>query len=102
MRWNNDDANDPRVVQATRWIYLENYRNLQRREVVYIFANSAFQVKYIGKAGPGRIVDEIYNACYRQKHRGATRVKVLYTNSDTRAMSLEGDLIHDYCPPNNK
>ena len=81
---------------------LENYGNLENRAGVYIFADADLQVKYIGLAGAGRIVDEIYDAMYnRNKDRGASRVKALYTNSSDNARSLERDLIDKYDPPNN-
>ena len=58
-------------------------------------------MKYVGKAGPSRMVAEIAQAIYRRKDFGATRVKALYTNSDANALSLERELIDEYDPPNN-
>ena len=101
MEWDSTDANDYRVVAQSRWRDINNYRGLQARAGVYVFANINLQVKYVGKAGPGRIVDEITNALYRRKDFGATRVKALYTNSDSNALSLERKLIDLYDPPNN-
>ncbi len=101
MIWSNSDANDPRVVESTGWRYLANYSGLEERSGVYIFTNVDHQVKYIGKAGPGRMVKEIENALSRNKGFGATLVKVLYTNFDEKAKSLERDLINAYYPPNN-
>jgi len=90
-----------RVVDTSATIDLDNYKDLEARAGVYIFMNIDGEVKYIGKAGAGRIVDEIYNAMYRKKDLGATTVKVLYTNSDLNALSLESELIDTYDPPNN-
>ena len=101
MQWDISDHQDWRVVDNTRWLNINNYRNLEERAGVYIFANVNHQVKYIGKAGAGRIVDETYNAIYRGKNRGATQVKVLYTNSNSNALSLEAKLKDKYRPPNN-
>ena len=101
MIWNNNNSHDRRVVESTRWIYLSNYTNLEQRSGVYIFANSDHQVKYIGKAGARRMVLEIESALNRGKNYGASLVKVLYTNSDPNALSLERDLINLYSPPNN-
>jgi len=101
MEWNNNDANDWKVVESSYWRNLDNYAGLQARAGVYIFANSAYQVKYIGKAGAGRMVIEIADAIKRDKDFGATQVKVLYTNSDANAQSLERDLRNKYNPPNN-
>ena len=101
MRWNVSDNRDWRVVKYTGWLNIEDYQDLEERAGVYIFADVDHQVKYIGKAGAGRIVDEIYSAQYRDKDRGATLVKVLYTNSSANAQSLETKLINKYGPPNN-
>jgi len=95
------DAQDSRVLAHTRWRYISNYRDLQQRSGVYIFANSDLQVKYIGKAGAYRMVKEIANAIHRRKANGATKLRVLYTNSGEKATSLETYLIKKYRPVNN-
>ena len=99
MEWENKDANDWRVVSTSYWRSLENYTGLEARAGVYIFANSVNQVKYVGKAGAGRLVLEITSAISRGKDYGATQVKALYTNSETNALSLEKDLINKYMSP---
>lgn len=101
MEWDISDHQDWRVVDYTRWLNIANYQNLGKRAGVYIFADINHQVKYIGKAGAGRLVDEIDNAMRRGKDRGATLLKALYTNSTANAQSLETDLINKYNPPNN-
>lgn len=101
MQWNIKDHDDYRIVSYTSWRYLHNYGNFEERSGVYIFANSDHQVKYVGKAGARRMVVEISSAFNRGKHYGATMVKALYTNSEERALSLEGDIINKYNPPNN-
>ena len=101
MQWDSSDHSDWRIVEYTGWRYLSNYGSFEHRAGVYIFANVNLQVKYIGMAGAGRIVDEIASALRRGKDYGATRVQVLYTNSSERARSLESDLIEKYNPPNN-
>ncbi len=102
MIWDSSDHWDNRVVEYTpRWRYLGNYETLEPRAGVYIFANASLYVKYVGKAGPGRMVVEITSAIRREKDFGATLVKALYTNSDDRAKTLERDLIEKYDPPNN-
>ena len=101
MEWDPSDHYDSRVVDFTRWRDLGNFGTFEERSGVYIFANVDWQVKYIGKAGAGRMVVEIQSAIKRGKDYGATRVKALYTNSTERAESLEADLIEKYNPPNN-
>ncbi len=101
MIWDTSDHWDYRVVEYTGWRYLNNYVTFEERSGVYVFANVNLQVKYVGKAGAGRMVVEIESAINRGKDFGATRVKALYTNSSERALSLERDLIDKYDPPNN-
>jgi len=101
MIWDIRDQQDRRVVDYSGWLNLENYENLENKSGVYIFADANHDVKYIGKAGAGRMVDEISNAISRGKNTGATLVKALYTNSSENAQSLETDLINKYDPPNN-
>jgi excinuclease UvrABC nuclease subunit len=101
MIWGISDHRDYRVVDYSNWRYLENYGTFEPRSGVYLFASADFHIKYVGKAGPGRMVAEIESAISRGKNYGATRVKALYTNSDERASSLEAYLIDKYAPPNN-
>ena len=101
MEWEQSDHNDSRIVTITRWRDLGNFGTFEHRAGVYIFADINWQVKYVGKAGAGRMVVEIQSAINRRKDYGATRVKALYTNSDERAKSLETYLIEKYNPPNN-
>jgi excinuclease UvrABC nuclease subunit len=100
--WDSSNNLDYRVVSITGWRYLENYETFAHRSGVYLLANADMHIKYVGKAGPGRMVAEIQSAISRGKDYGATRVKVLYTNLDERATSLEKDLIEKYNPPNNR
>ena len=102
MIWDSSDHFDYRVVAYTGWRYLENYGTFEHRAGVYLFANVDLHIKYVGKAGAGRMVDEIESAINRGKAYGATRVKALYTNSEERALSLEHALIEKYDPPNNR
>ena len=101
MIWDSSDHSDYRVIAYTGWRYLENYGTCEDRAGVYLFANADLHIKYVGKAGAGRIVIEIDNAIRRGKSYGATLVKALYTNSDANALSLESNLIAKYNPMNN-
>ncbi len=56
MIWDSSNHWDYRVVEYTRWRYHKNYSTLQPRAGVYIFASAALSVRYVGKAGPGRMV----------------------------------------------
>ena len=101
MAWDDSDHRDYRVVEYSGWRNLENYGTFEYRAGVYLFANVDLYIKYVGKAGAGRMVDEIQGAINRGKAYGATKVKALYTNSEERAASLEKALIDKYNPPNN-
>jgi len=102
MKWNTRSGRDSRVVDRTGWKGFSNYRSIDDRAGVYVFANAALQVKYVGKAGGGRLVEEIRSAISRGKAHGATKVMALYTNSGQKALSLEGYLKNKYKPPNNE
>ena len=101
MIWDDDDANDYRVVDREGWYSLKHCDEAPSRAGVYIFASRDGHVKYVGKAGAGRLRDEIYNAIYRGKGHGATIYAWLATNSNEYAKSLEQDLIDEYDPINN-
>jgi len=101
VRWDHKDGWDRRVVKDTGWRFIENYETFEERAGIYLFANVDLQVKYVGKAGAGRIVAEIESAIRRGKDHGATQVKVLYTNSSAAAQDLETYLIRKYEPVNN-
>ena len=102
MVWQVSDEQNWRVVESSLWLNIEDYKQLQPRTGVYIFASAIFDVKYVGKAGAGRMIDEIADAIRRGKNLGASIVKALYTNSDEDAIAFEGYLIEKYQPPNNE
>ncbi len=75
MEWDSRDQRDWRVVAIGEWRSLENFLDLEPRAGVYIFADVGLQVKYIGKAGAGRMVAEVAGAIRRDKAYLATRIK---------------------------
>lgn len=59
MIWEETDEQVERVVEASEWIPFSSCKTqLEERSGVYIFADNDFDVKYIGKAGAGRMVVE--------------------------------------------
>lgn len=102
MKWDSSNQRGRRIVSYSGWRHIKSYSGLKKKAGVYIFADVDLQVKYIGKAGADRMVEEITDAIYRDKERGATLVRALYTDSDKNARSLETDLIDKYDPPNNR
>jgi excinuclease UvrABC nuclease subunit len=102
MIWQREDCYDNRVVKYSLWTPKFKYSLLEERAGMYLFVDDQHDVKYVGKAGAGRMVAEIRDAISRGKDKGASLVKALYTNSDPNALSLERDLINKYNPPNNE
>jgi len=100
MSWDNTDSWDYRVVDSTGWRNLASFE-VEERAGVYLFASADLYIKYVGKAGSGRMAVEVQSAIDRGKARGATKVKLLYTNSDAKALELERMLRFKYKPPNN-
>lgn len=107
MKWNENHENDNRIVDKTDWFLLDDYKELKENAGVYVFVNDNLDVKYIGRAGQGRMVlehiqvFEIHSAICRGKDDGATKVKTLYTQNNERSIALEADLIKLYTPTNN-
>jgi len=100
MKWETLD--DDSVVDSSKWLPLAEYKQLRSRSGVYVFIDSASEVWYVGKAGAGRMVEEVKNAIDRGKGKGANQVAALYTNGDEAAKTLESKLIDHYQPENNK
>jgi hypothetical protein len=103
MRWDPNDVVDPRVVDSSEWwIDLKDYEKLEARSGVYLFANAKYDIKYIGTAAAGGMVEEVKTAIDKKKSRGATKVRALYTNSKGKAQSLRKYLTEKYDPVNNR
>lgn len=102
MKWDPSDEKRHEVVKVQGWISVDSVDKLQPRAGVYVFVDAPDDVKYIGKAGAGRMVEEVKSAINRGKNKGNGWVKALYTNSDDAAKTLEAKLIEKYDPPNNK
>jgi excinuclease UvrABC nuclease subunit len=103
MQWDPNEVVDSRVVSYSEWwINLKDFGELEPRAGVYLFANSNYDIKYVGTAGAGRMVEETRDAINKKKSKGATKVRALYTNSNEKAQSLQEYLIEKYNPVNNR
>jgi excinuclease UvrABC nuclease subunit len=103
MQWDPHDVVDDKVVSVSEWwINLKEHETLEPRAGVYLFSNSKLDIKYIGHAGAGQMVQEVTNAMKKKKSKGASQVRALYTNSHQKAESLEKLLIQKYDPVNNR
>jgi excinuclease UvrABC nuclease subunit len=103
MQWDPNEVVDSRVVSYSEWwINLKDFGELEPRAGVYLFANAKYDIKYVGTAGAGRMVEEIRDAINKKKSKGATKVRALYTNSNEKAQSLQEYLIEKYNPVNNR
>jgi len=58
MKWNGNQEEDKRIVDKTDWFLIDNYKELKENAGVYVFVNDDLDVKYIGRAGQGRMVLE--------------------------------------------
>lgn len=102
MTWKINDENDYRITSVSSWLFIWNHENLPDACGVYLFADANHHIKYAGKTCSGTGMHaEIRSAIKRNKDYGATKIKVLYTMSNERALSLEKDLINKYKPLNN-
>jgi excinuclease UvrABC nuclease subunit len=102
MQWDSRDGSDTRVVDRGGWCDIGNIGNkFPERAGVYVFADATLQVRYVGKAGAGRLQVEALDSVRRGEARGATQAIWLAANSDATAQSLERVLIARYGPPNN-
>ena len=100
VKWRGYDARSE-VSKWTKW--KKKTEELPNVAGVYIYANSKHDVKYIGKAGAGRLNEEAKSAMkVRKKDKGASLVRGLITNNNVKAKSLEDYLIKKYKPSNNK
>ena len=103
MQWDPNEVVDSRVVAFSDWwVKLKDFGKLEARAGVYLFANAKCDIKYIGTAGAGGMVEEIRGAINRKNNKGASKVRALYTNSTEKALSLEKYLIKKYNPANNR
>ncbi len=101
MKWQQSEVSDSRVVMEAGWRPIKDYKTLESRGGVYIFADDSEDVKYVGKASIPRMVAEIGNSISETKDRSATQVRVLYTDSDSNTISLSKDLRIKYSPVHN-
>lgn len=106
--WSNEIHQDPRVTSGGPWLPLpDGFDGIPDLAGVYVFGcicsnPLGMQVRYVGKAGAGRLNVEARDAASgRAKDKGATHVTWLVTNDDALAIQLEGDLIDRFLPPNN-
>ena len=100
MKWDTSEERRPELVGIQG--LTEYVDRLQPSLGVYIFVNLSDEVKYVGRAGAGRMVIEIKDAVKRGKNKDDGWIKALYTNSEEAAVKLETELIRKYDPPNNK
>ncbi|MCW4051364.1 MAG: hypothetical protein NWE89_16705 [Candidatus Bathyarchaeota archaeon] len=101
VRWGPNDEKDRRILKVSPWKSLQNLGTIEPRSGVYVFTDSLYNVKYIGKAGHGKMLQEINQAMEIGKDTGAEHVKALFTTSETNAESLQRRLVSKYKPSNN-
>ena len=100
MKWQASDEEDRRVVEKTDWRDVLDYGELGGKTGIFIFVNHSLHVKYIGSVVQGGMAQGLDTAIRRGKHWGAQKVMVLYADSETGAVELEGELKGKYRPSN--
>ena len=102
MIWEIGDHEDHRIMYYTFWKDIVNYKTIEKRSGVFLFADENHDIKYIGKANFGEMVNEIFSALRSKKELGSTLLKVLFTNTGENTSKLEIDLVKKYNPHNYK
>lgn len=102
MRWDAGDEKDNRIRSMGRWFPISSADEKAPTQAgVYVFTDFELQVRYVGKAGAGRLRDEIQDALKRGKGYGVSQFGWFATNSEEIALSLEKKWIDKYQPLNN-
>ena len=99
MRWDSKDERNRRVDSASGWLRIDDFRRLQGKPGVFIFADDSLSVEYVGSTGS--IFNGVNSAIRLGKDRQATQVKALYTGSSSEAEDLAEELVRVYRPWNN-
>ena len=103
MIWRNSDEGDSRVRSASGWQPIDRVGRLPavalRDSAVFIFADDARDVLYIGSAD--RAERGIERAISQGNDGRAGWVKILHTFDESDAEDLAYDLVRDYRPQYN-
>ena len=99
--WDNSDIKLPLVIKDSSWHFLHDFAHFKTCDGVFIFANAAHQVKYIGYTLEKCVVESIAEAISERKDEGTTLVKVLYTQNSKNALLISKVLKKKYNPENN-
>ncbi|HCT30234.1 MAG TPA: hypothetical protein DIW31_05770 [Bacteroidales bacterium] len=92
------DNYSSKVTYSTDWLDLEKYKGLESGFGVFIFSNFFYQVKYVGIAREGEMINSIQESIGIGKSVGVTKIKVLYTKTESQALVIRRRLIDRYNP----
>ena len=101
MHWDIMDTKEIGISEHTHWSRLRDYDELAQGTGVFIFADDEHKVKYIGKAGPRKFVEDIAQALAKGKGEEATMLMALYMKNGQSAKHVYRLLINKSLPPNN-
>lgn len=89
-------------MSYTSWYFIYDFPKFNENTCgVFIFANAAHHVKYIGYAEKNVLIDEIANSIVDGKDQYSNLVMAVYTSSIEEARKLSRFLIEKYKPVNN-
>jgi hypothetical protein len=101
MEWNNTYLNKFKFNSYTSWFLIYDFTEFKDDCGVFVFANSAHQVKYIDYAKRGVLIDSIANSIVDGKDQYSNLVMAIYTKTVEEAIILSNYLIERYKPVNN-
>ncbi|MCA9672050.1 MAG: hypothetical protein KC503_40930 [Myxococcales bacterium] len=110
MFWDTHDESDPRIVRRYGWMAIGGLsarghvaaRVEGEESGVYVVADAAMRVSYVGHAEPGRLRAELLWALRRRKADEGMQVLWLVTATVDDAKAIKRYLLRRYQPPRNQ
>jgi hypothetical protein len=99
--WNNNHLKLPLIIKSSSWRFIHDFSSFKSCNGIFIFTNSAHQVKYINYAKEDCVLEAIANAIESGKDFNSTLVMVIYTGSKNDSKVIANILIEYYNPINN-
>jgi hypothetical protein len=99
--WDCRDVKMPLVVKDSSWHFIHDFSIFNSCTGVFVFADSAHYIKFVGHTDENCILEAIAEAIEKKRDSGTTLVKVLYTQVDKDAKLIADVLMEKYQPQNN-
>lgn len=101
MEWNINYLKKLNYRNYTSWFFIYDFTKFSEGCGVFVFANSAHHVKYVGFATQNKFIDKIANSIVEGKDQYSNLVMAIYTETLEEAQNLTEYLIEKYKPENN-